>query len=112
MEWEVEVRRCQLLDTGWINFKVLLYNTDNYIQYPVIKHKEKEYFKKECVCVCVGAVLCLVAQSSPTLCNPMDCSLPGSSVHGILQARVLEGVAMPSSKGFLDPGIKPASPAL
>ena len=52
MEWEVEVRRCQLLDTGWINFKVLLYNTENYIQYPVIKHKEKEYFKKECVCVC------------------------------------------------------------
>ena len=31
-----------------------------------------------------------VAQSCPTLCNPMDCSLPGSSVHGILQARVLE----------------------
>ena len=53
MEWEVEVRRCQLLHTGWINFKVLLYNTENYIQYPVIKHKEKEYFKKECVCVCL-----------------------------------------------------------
>jgi len=31
-----------------------------------------------------------VAQSCPTLCDPMDCSLPGSSVHGILQARVLE----------------------
>ena len=29
-------------------------------------------------------------QSCPTLCNPMDCSLPGSSVHGILQARILE----------------------
>ena len=34
-----------------------------------------------------------VAQSSPTLCNPRDCSLPGSSLHGILQARVLEWVA-------------------
>ena len=34
-------------------------------------------------------VLCLVAQSCPTLWNPMDCSLPGSSVHGILQARIL-----------------------
>ena len=33
-------------------------------------------------------------QSCPTLCNPMDCSLPGSSIHGILQARVLECVAM------------------
>ena len=40
-------------------------------------------------------------QSCPTLCNPMDCSPPGSSVHGILHARVLEWVAMPSSKGIL-----------
>ena len=35
-----------------------------------------------------------VAQSRPTLCDPMDCSLPGSSVHGILQARVLEWSAI------------------
>ena len=34
-------------------------------------------------------MLCLVAQSCPTLCDPMDCSPPGSSVHGILQARIL-----------------------
>ena len=33
-------------------------------------------------------------QSCPTLCDPMDCSLPGSSVHGIFQARVLEWVAI------------------
>ena len=45
--------------------------------------------------VCVHAKL---LQSCLTLCDPMDCSLPGSSVHGILQARVLEGVAMPSSR--------------
>ena len=42
-------------------------------------------------------VLCLVTQSCLTLCDPMDCSPPGSSVHGILQARILEWVAMPSS---------------
>ena len=36
-------------------------------------------------------VLCWVTQSCPTLCNPMDCNPPGSSVHGILQARILEG---------------------
>ena len=36
------------------------------------------------------AVLCLVAQSCPALCDPMDCSPPGFSVHGIFQARVLE----------------------
>ena len=35
-----------------------------------------------------------VAQSCPTLCNPMDCSLPGSTIHGIFQARVLEWVAI------------------
>ena len=35
----------------------------------------------------------------PTLCDPMDCSPPGSSAHGILQARILEWVAMPSSRG-------------
>ena len=40
----------------------------------------------------------LVAQSCPTLCNPMDCSPPGSSVHGILQARKLEWVAIPFSR--------------
>ena len=37
-------------------------------------------------------------QSHMTLCNPMDCRSPGSSVHGILQARKLEWVAMPSSR--------------
>ena len=36
-----------------------------------------------------------------TLCNPMDCSPPGSSVHGILQTRILEWVAMPSSRGII-----------
>ena len=39
-----------------------------------------------------------VAQSCPTLCDPMDCSLPGSSAHGIFQSRVLEWVAISFSK--------------
>ena len=43
------------------------------------------------------------------LCSSMDCNLPGSSVHGILQARILEWVAMPSSRGLPDPGIEPTS---
>ena len=42
-------------------------------------------------------------ESCSTLCNPVDCSLSGSSVHGILQARVLEWVAVPFSKGFSQP---------
>ena len=51
--------------------------------------------------ICV--VLCLVSQSCPTLCDPMDCSPPGSSVQGILQARILEWVAMPSSRRSSQP---------
>ena len=42
----------------------------------------------------------------------MDCSLPGSSVHGILQARILEWVAIPFSRGSSNPGIEPRSPVL
>ena len=38
-------------------------------------------------------------QSCLTVCDPMDCSPPGSSVHGILQASILEWIAMPSSRG-------------
>ena len=57
-------------------------------------------------CVCTGA------QSCPTLCDPMDCSPPGSSVHGIFQARILELVAISYSRGSSHPGIKPRYPAL
>ena len=46
---------------------------------------------------------CVCAQSCLTLCNPMDCSPPGSSVHGILQARILERVAISSSRGSSQP---------
>ena len=53
-----------------------------------------------------------VAQSCPTLCYPMDCSLSGSSVHGIFQARVLEWVAISSPGNLPNPGIKPGSPTL
>ena len=51
----------------------------------------------------------LVAQSGPTLCNPRDCSSPGSSVHGILQARILEWVAISFPGDLPDPGIEPRS---
>ena len=50
---------------------------------------------------------CLVAQSCLTLCDPMDCSLPGSSVHGIFQGRLLEWVTISFSKRSPDPWIKP-----
>ena len=50
------------------------------------------------VCVCV------FAQSCPTLCDSMDCSLPGSSAHGIFQAKILERVAISFSRGSSWPG--------
>ena len=57
----------------------------------------------------------LVCAKCPTLCDHMDYSLPGSSVHGILQARILEWVAIPFSEDLPDLGIEPrslTSPAL
>ena len=51
----------------------------------------------------LSMMLMKVAQSCPTLCDPMDCILPGSSVHGVLQIRILEWVAMPSSRGSSQP---------
>ena len=53
-----------------------------------------------------------VAQLSPTLYDPMDCSLPGSSVHGIFQTRVLEWVAITSPGDLPDLGVEPGSPTL
>ena len=58
-------------------------------------------------------MLGLVAQLCLTHCDPMNCNPPGSSVHGISQARILEWVDISFSRGsFPDPGIKPRSPAL
>ena len=51
----------------------------------------------------------LLSQSCPTHCNPMGCSPPGSSVYGILQARILEWVAIFYSRDLPDAGIEPAS---
>ena len=71
-------------------------------------------FPSVCVCVCV-CVCVLVARSCLTLCNPMDCSPPGSFVYRVFQARILEGVAMLSSGDLPNPGIEPeclVSPAL
>ena len=66
-----------------------------------------------CVCVCVCArARANSLQSCPTLCNPMDCSPQGSSVHGILEAKILECLPCSPSVDLSDPGIKPSSPAL
>ena len=66
-----------------------------------------------CVCVCMQAHththvrVCLVTHSGLNLCDPMDCSLPDSSVHGILQSRILERVSMSSPGDGSNPGSNP-----
>ena len=54
----------------------------------------------------------LVTQLCLTLCNPMDSSMPGFSVHWILQARILEWVVIPSPKDLPQPVMEPGSPTL
>ena len=62
-----------------------------------------------CVCVCVRACVCSDAHSCLNLCDPVDCSLPDSSVHGISQARIWSGLPFPSPGDLPHPGIEPAS---
>ena len=64
-------------------------------------------FGNESVASC--SVCAKLLQSCPTLCDPMDCSLPGSSVHGILQARIWSGLPGPSPGDLPDPVIEPVS---
>ena len=93
---------CKLLYIEWISNKVLLYNTGNYILYLVINIIEKNIYIYRSHFAIHQKVKVLIAQLCSTLCNPMDCSPPGS-VHGILQSRILEWVAIPFSKGFSQP---------
>ena len=60
-----------------------------------------------CMCVCVSAHMC--AQSCLTPWDPLDCSPPGSSVHGSFQARILSGLPFLPPGDLPDPGVEPAS---
>ena len=57
-----------------------------------------------CVCVCVYVCVCSVTRLCPTLCDPMGYSPPGSSIHGILQARILEWLPSSTPGHLPDPG--------
>ena len=88
-----------LLVKMWLNFKVFksqYLNTNLTSSYFLIS--KTVYFL-----VFEGKKESEVAQSCPTVCDPMDCSPPGSSVHGIFQARVLEWVAISFSRGSSQP---------
>ena len=97
-----------LLHCGWILYQL------SYEGSPVNQKEENNYRILTHICgtgrlgltriplMCVRACV-LVAQPCPTLCDPTDCSPSGSSVHGILQARTLEWVAIPFSRGSSRP---------
>ena len=81
---------------GNIGFHSLFFSHGTYHYFKCIKFKElglDQILKKTKVCCCLATKLCA------TLCDPMDYSLPGSSVHGSLQARILEWVAISFSRG-------------
>ena len=83
--------------------------------FPQLRNNSNRYLNTILTVYSTCCFCCLVPKSCPTLSNPMDCSPPGSAVHGISQARILEWVAISFSRGSLQPGIKPvslASPAL
>ena len=69
------------------------------------------YQSEQCIILSL-CMLCEVTQSCLTLCDPMDYSVPGSSVHGTFQARVLEWVAISFSSRSSRPRDQPGSPAL
>ena len=73
-----------------------------------VTHPSPSPFNAHHLCLSVHAQL---LQSCPTLCSPMDCSKPDSSVHEILQARILEWAAVPHFRiwDLLNPGIQPTS---
>ena len=69
---------------------------ESFLKDLLIKWKDN-YVMWHCCCCCV------VTRSNPTLCDPIDYSLPGSSVHGIFQARILKWVAISFSRGSSHP---------
>ena len=69
------------------------------LQFPHLANKNKNTNFRRCKWRLVIIILVLHTQLGPILCNPMDCSPSGSSIHGILQVRILEWVAIPFCRG-------------
>ena len=90
---EVDFRNlhCNSFPSGFMHIKICNLKGGMY------REERKEIVLTICTLACSVTQLCL------TLWNPMDCSLPGSSVHGISQARILEWVAISSSRGSSGP---------
>ena len=101
-----------LLFSHWSNVKQIRLHYGKSSQDENFIFTNEVYINVKCVCVhtCMCAKL---LQLCTTLCDPMDCIPPGSSVHGILQARKLEWLPCPPPGDLPNPGVKPiVSPAL
>ena len=91
---------CLLLSEWWALLALEISDTASFLgtEFMLMIKIEDLQYRVVFLCVCV-----LVTQSCPALCNPIDCSLPGFSVHGILQARILEWVTISFSRGSSQP---------
>ena len=124
---------CKQLYVGWVNHMVLLYNNERLSEWVLIALYSTQNYRQALyrtrnyifhflyfpLCFVTGYThthththTCLGLKPCPALCDPMDCSPPGSSVRGISQARVLEWVIIPSLGDPPHPGFKTSSPAL
>ena len=100
------------LSINW-HFIFHSHSTITQSHWPHFIDKETEAQRVELTCkgathrVCVEGGgcqgVCLNPHSCPTLCNPMDCNLPGSSIHGIFQSKILKQIAISFSRGFSQP---------
>ena len=99
----------------FLAFKIHFYFfIEVYLFYNIMLVSDIQYSNSDLsvfIYICILFCCCLVAKSCSTLCDPMDCSLPCSFVHGISQARVLDQVAISFFRGYLpDPAIGPTYP--
>ena len=90
---------------SFLDFLATYFTTEHWIEFPVLYNRFSLCYL---LYVCVHAKL---LQSSLTLCNPMDRSLPGSSVHGIFRQESWSGLPSPLPGDLPDPGIEPVPPA-
>ena len=96
----------------WSTESLCLFIRNSHI--PLLSRPDKALFPTlsvVCMCVCVCVCVCMYAQLHLTLCNPMNCSLPGSSIHGISRQKYWSGLPFPTPGDLPDPGFKTKSSA-
>ena len=90
--------RCHDLSFLNVDFQASFFTLLSHLHHEALQFLFTVYHWSGIICISESESESEVAQSCPTLCDPMDCSLPGSSVHGIFQAIVLEWIAISFSR--------------